>query len=125
VFHCAAGKDRTGMVAALLLSLLGVAEEDVGTDFALSDRALEPAASWAREHDAELAAWLDAAPPWLQRSPAARIHGFLDGLRDRHGSIEAYLLTAGLEPTSIDLLRDRLLEWARKETTGCPCTWSR
>jgi protein-tyrosine phosphatase len=39
VFHCASGKDRTGMVAALVLTLLGVPEDDIATDFALTELA--------------------------------------------------------------------------------------
>src|SRR5436190_20780229 len=36
VFHCAAGKDRTGLVAALLLALLGVDDETIAADYALT-----------------------------------------------------------------------------------------
>ena len=43
VFHCIAGKDRTGVVAALTLTLLGVADDDVADDYALSERAEEAA----------------------------------------------------------------------------------
>jgi protein-tyrosine phosphatase len=43
VFHCSAGKDRTGVVAALLLTILGVAWEDVEDDFMLTNEILRPA----------------------------------------------------------------------------------
>jgi protein-tyrosine phosphatase len=38
VFHCASGKDRTGLLAALVLALVGVAEDDIVADFALTER---------------------------------------------------------------------------------------
>ena len=41
VFHCTAGKDRTGLLSALVLSLLGVPEETVVADYALSGEAME------------------------------------------------------------------------------------
>ena len=41
VFHCAAGKDRTGLLAALLLSALGVSDEDVVADYALTEAAMD------------------------------------------------------------------------------------
>ena len=44
--HCIAGKDRTGIVSALTLSLLGVSDEDIAADYPLSEAA--EAASWAR-----------------------------------------------------------------------------
>ena len=40
VFHCTAGKDRTGVLSALVLSLLGVDEESVVADYALSGEAM-------------------------------------------------------------------------------------
>ncbi|MET7297778.1 tyrosine-protein phosphatase [Embleya sp. NPDC005575] len=39
VFHCASGKDRTGLIAALVLALLGVGDEDIVADFALTELA--------------------------------------------------------------------------------------
>jgi protein-tyrosine phosphatase len=41
VFHCTAGKDRTGLLSAIVLSLLGVPEETVVADYALSGEAME------------------------------------------------------------------------------------
>ena len=53
-FHCAAGKDRTGVVAALTLSLLGVADRDIADDYALSSQATERWLDWARIHRPEI-----------------------------------------------------------------------
>jgi protein-tyrosine phosphatase len=110
VFHCFAGKDRTGVLAALLLALLGVPDDTIVADYTLSDHALEPAVAWAESNDPEWAARMAAFPPWLLRAPHDTMRAFLDVLRQRHGSIDAYLGDAGVEPELIDALRMRLLE---------------
>ena len=48
VFHCAAGKDRTGVLAALVLSTLGVPDPDVAADYALSADAMARRLAWLR-----------------------------------------------------------------------------
>jgi protein-tyrosine phosphatase len=110
VFHCFAGKDRTGVIAALLLATLGVPDETIVTDYQLSERSLEPAVAWAESNDPEWAARMAAFPPWLLLSPAETMRAFLEILRARHGSIDAYLRDAGVEHSVTEVLRDRLLE---------------
>ncbi len=51
-----------------------------------------------------------AFPPWLLQSPGVTLQAFLDILRERHGSIDAYLRDAGVERSVVDVLRGRLLE---------------
>jgi protein-tyrosine phosphatase len=110
VFHCAAGKDRTGIVAALLLSTLGVPEDDIVADYTLSTRARAAAMAWAETNDPALAQEFVELPPWLLDSSPEVMRAFLDQLVDRHGSIEQYLLDAGVARRSLDALRDRLLQ---------------
>jgi protein-tyrosine phosphatase len=110
VFHCFAGKDRTGVLAALLLSILGVPDDTIVGDYSLSDHALGPAVAWAESNDPEWAARMAAFPPWILRAPSQSLQAFLDILRDRHGSIDGYLADAGVEPEVADVLRARLLE---------------
>jgi protein-tyrosine phosphatase len=111
VFHCAAGKDRTGLVAALLLSILGVDEETIAADYALTaehiddllerHRAQSEAGGMPVEvSDAFYAAEVDV----MERT--------LTELRLRHGGAEAYLTAHGLEVTALDALRSSLLEAA-------------
>ena len=110
VFHCAAGKDRTGILAALLLSVLGVPDEAIVADYHLSERSLQPAEAWAEVNDAEWIAWMRTVPPWLLRSPPQVMQAFLGLLRETHGSVAAYLEANGLEPEVVGALRERLLE---------------
>jgi protein-tyrosine phosphatase len=109
VFHCAAGKDRTGIVAALVLSSLGVSDEVIAADYHLSEPAGSAWREWAEVHDPERAAEVAAFPPWAHRAPMPVIAAFLRLLRERHGSIDGYLTDAGVEDDVLDALRARLL----------------
>jgi len=104
--HCFAGKDRTGIVAALLLSLAGVEDADILEDFTASDQGvLRLCADWieSAEDDAER----------LYRTrvviaPGAAMAAMLDHVTERWGGAERYLLAHGVEPDALDALRVRL-----------------
>ncbi len=105
VFHCFAGKDRTGMVAAMVLSLAGVPNDAIAADFAETDAQL------ARRYEE----WLAAAAPERRSEmredlhcPPDRILGVLDHLRQRWGGIHGYLEAAGMSATTIDELSAKL-----------------
>ncbi|MPZ27270.1 MAG: protein-tyrosine-phosphatase [Micromonosporaceae bacterium] len=105
VVHCVAGKDRTGVICALTLSLLGVADADIDADYARSTAGNQRYVAWARANgqpDLEMLPWF--------RSPAGTIQLFLAELRQRHGSVERYLTGAGLDPEQITTLRAHLLQ---------------
>jgi protein-tyrosine phosphatase len=105
-FHCKSGKDRTGIVAALTLSLLGVARDDVVDDFGMSNLATP---AFHAEHLASgrpLPAW-----PGFGRAPHQAMRLFLAELDDACGSVEAYTCDRlGVAPSHIEELRARLLE---------------
>ncbi|MGV9378952.1 tyrosine-protein phosphatase [Nonomuraea sp. NPDC003707] len=105
VIHCAAGKDRTGVLAALVLSLAGVGEDDIVADYALTGLATEHfIGSWrARHPDAAMWAGFGLAP-----AEAMRL--FIDDLKARHGSIETYVTKVlNISPATISELRGHLL----------------
>lgn len=106
VFHCIAGKDRTGVLAALTLNLLGVSDADVAVDFALSEAAEEPA--WRRRHRDNPER---LAQRWthFEVCPAEGILLFLDELRARHGSVEGYVYAIGVTPSEVAAMRAHLL----------------
>jgi protein-tyrosine phosphatase len=106
VVHCMGGKDRTGLVAAFLLSLAGVSDEVVATDYALSEERLRP-----RYDDWLARAETDADRERIRRiaaTPAAAMLGVLDELEQRHGGIETFLLEAGASAEDLALARARL-----------------
>jgi protein-tyrosine phosphatase len=107
VFHCASGKDRTGIVAALVLSILGVSEADIASDFALTELATDRlVADWRMANPDRVLRW-----PSYGRAPEAVIQHFLADLASAHGSVDAYIKERlGVGDDVIAALRTRLLE---------------
>jgi protein-tyrosine phosphatase len=105
VVHCVAGKDRTGVVCALTLSLLGVADDDVAEDYALSTAASQRFTAWMREAHPDAP---ELPEPFLA-SPAGAMKLFLADLRRLHGSIEGYVDTTGVTADHVAALRTHLL----------------
>lgn len=113
VFHCTAGKDRTGIIAALVLQTLGVPRETIVADYAKSQIAMDRLIAWYREHRPDQDGMRDpAVDPSRARLMAARPEWMLkvlDVLDDRYGGAERYLLGAGVAPTTLRALRVRML----------------
>jgi len=105
VFHCTSGKDRTGLLAALVLSLVGVGTDDIVADFALTERATDRlAADWRARYGGPL--W-----PGYGRAPAALMHRVLADLSATHGSVRSYVRDRlGVPDAVVTALRERLLE---------------
>ncbi|MFF1907134.1 tyrosine-protein phosphatase [Kitasatospora sp. NPDC058218] len=106
VFHCASGKDRTGLIAALVLSLLDVSEDDIAADFALTELATPHlVADWHAAHPGRTLRW-----PGYGRAPEDVIRHVLADLTAAHGSVRAYATgTLGVDEELIASLRTRLL----------------
>jgi len=108
LFHCAAGKDRTGVAAALLLELAGVADADIIDDYALSASLLAPMFAEFAPRMAERG--IDAAKARrLMASDPEDITDTLAHLRDRHGNAEGYMRSIGMSPGAIEDLNARLV----------------
>jgi protein tyrosine/serine phosphatase len=107
--HCHAGKDRTGAVVAVLLSLVGVPDEVIADDYALTALSLAPLISeWLDEMSSD-----PAERARLERLAIPSREAMLETLahlRRRHGGAEAYLLAGGVTPADLERLRDRLVE---------------
>ena len=107
VVHCAGGKDRTGLLAALLLRVAGVSVEEIGSDYALSGPNLAPALErWVAEvtDDGER-----RRREKLMTTPAEAIVRVLAEVEERYGSVEAYLRAAGVTAGQLDRVRERLV----------------
>jgi len=109
VFHCAAGKDRTGVTAALLLAVLGVDDADIADDYALSAGATEQFIEWLRAERPDALADMQSAPTAFLASPAAAMAAFLATLRIEHGSVEGYLASIGVTDATLAAVRANLL----------------
>lgn len=110
VFHCTAGKDRTGVLAAVLLAVLGVDDETILDDYELTDRyrtphriaQVEPRLAEAGVELDKVRALFSAQRPVLARTLAT--------LEQRYGSVPAFLVDeAGMAPATLDRLRAVLL----------------
>ena len=103
LFHCAAGKDRTGIIAALLLALAGVEDDTIAEDFALSESAMAAMTEWYRSRKRQgfakemrkMGIDKDKAMRLMSARPET-IHRFLADVRRRHGSVEAYVAHVGV-----------------------------
>jgi protein tyrosine/serine phosphatase len=110
VFHCTAGRDRTGMVAAMVLELLGVPDDVIGHDYELTNEARSRSDAWIAQNEPEFAAYLARFSPDQRVTRGETILGFLAGLRARYGSVEQLLVDRGLRPVDLDRLRGSLLD---------------
>jgi protein-tyrosine phosphatase len=110
VFHCTAGKDRTGLVAALLLEVLGVDRETVLDDFQLTERYAGPreeSHGWRRMIEFGVA---PEAAAGAFGAPRPMMSDVLDVLDARYGGAECYLVDqARVTPDTLANLRDHLL----------------
>ena len=104
--HCVGGKDRTGLVAALLLRLADVSLAEIARDYALSAEYLAP------RHEQWLAQAADEAERERMRritaTPAESMQGVLEELEARHGDVAAYLRAGGATDGVLDRARARL-----------------
>jgi protein-tyrosine phosphatase len=109
VFHCSAGKDRTGVLAAILLSVLGVSDDDIAADYALSRAAMRELAEWVRTERPESYETMAAQPPAFLDAPPLAMRGFLVRARSRYGSLTSYVRDIGLSDRDIEALQSGLL----------------
>jgi protein-tyrosine phosphatase len=104
-FHCAAGKDRTGIAAALLLTALGVARENVIEDYLVSNAMLDPSRLGRPPHMPpsvfNIVARVDES--WLEAA--------FEQIERQDGSIESFLeRRLGVAPDQVRELRAQYLE---------------
>ena len=110
VLHCTAGKDRTGVSTAFLLSVLCVERPVIELDYQLTNR--------DAGRQADYVAATGALPPGLDRDamevaagvPDAAIGEFLDGLESRYGGAVAYLTSIGISDETMQAVRESFLE---------------
>lgn len=108
VYYCAAGKDRTGMVSAVLLRLLGVPDDQIVEDYALTEAPSEERLTLRLKamgrdlKNLELRERMAAHPETMEH--------FLSGFDRLHGSAEEFLLSCNLEESTLERVRQNLLE---------------
>lgn len=108
LFHCAAGKDRTGVVAALLLDVLGVEDSLIVADYVLTDRALGDILARLRRTGPYVQMLADSSDE-DQRPLAEAMQAFLEWV-DAHGGAEGWLTDHGLPAEEIEAFRKAMVE---------------
>jgi protein-tyrosine phosphatase len=109
VFHCAAGKDRTGMLCAVVLGALGVAAEDIAADYAMTGRNMAGIEARLRRHPA-----YDRTYAYVPRDAMTADHDtmreLIADLGQRHGDMRGFLSALGLAGGTLEALRTSLVE---------------
>ena len=114
VFHCAVGKDRSGVVAAILLSLLDVTREAIVADYVATAANMEPIMA-RLEGSPVYAERVRTNPAEVYRADEHTMQLFLDALEERFGSAEQWALDNGLGEAILAHLREHLVEAFDKE----------
>ncbi|KAJ2609335.1 hypothetical protein EV177_004507 [Coemansia sp. RSA 1804] len=116
LFHCQHGKDRTGIVAMLLLGILGVDDQIIAADYARSEKNLVP----VRQRMEMLDMGAVGLPPAFCDAPAPVMLNLLNHIRNSYGSVRGYLRSAGLKEQEINTiawcLRGNFCGLVREET---------
>jgi protein tyrosine/serine phosphatase len=102
LFHCGGGRDRTGLVALLVLALVGVAPEEIAADYKLSNLRLPP--FWVARGMEEQRHEIEGILARKETTARALILELLASL-----DVEAYLRSAGLGDEDLTAVRQRLL----------------
>ncbi|HEY5865397.1 MAG TPA: tyrosine-protein phosphatase [Candidatus Tectomicrobia bacterium] len=110
IVHCTAGKDRTGLIVALLLGLVGVPEATIVADYALSSQYL---VGPYLEEAQQRAAYNGIPWAWFQHQvicPPEFMQTTLQYLDEHHGGIPAYVRHIGLSQEQCEHLRQALVD---------------
>ena len=100
--HCMAGRDRTGMITAMILELLGVERDSIAHNYAQSVREID---AWWRIHGGPKGSMTDSELDAYVVSSAVLLYDFLDGV-----PVREYLLGAGMTSAQLEQLQTRLLD---------------
>ena len=110
VFHCTAGKDRTGLLTALILSSLGIRRDEVLADYALTAAGIARMIAWAERESAEIAERFAATPTWYFAALPEALDQTLDDLCRVHGSVRNYVRSIDVAEHELEILEAQLLE---------------
>jgi protein-tyrosine phosphatase len=108
VFHCAAGKDRTGLLAMLVLGSLGVASDDIVEDYALTSVTMDAFLTAIADDPAFATRTADIPQMFFAADPQAMLL-LLRDIEAAHGSVRGYVRALGVDDASLASLEDQLL----------------
>ena len=109
IFHCSAGKDRTGLLAAFVLTALGVDREYVIADYGASDEPMARKFAFHQANPETLTFDLSQVPPLLLQAPSPVMRRLLELADERWGGIVARYQECGFSDDDLAELRGKLL----------------
>ncbi|MGI6029699.1 MAG: tyrosine-protein phosphatase [Candidatus Heteroscillospira sp.] len=107
LFHCTTGKDRAGLISALILSVCGVCDEDIAADYCVSRLYLREM-FMEMEHSQNFCGGNLNSP--FYRTPPEAIKAFLNFLQEEYGGAEGYLINCGMKNVELERLRTKLID---------------
>jgi len=110
-FHCAAGKDRTGLFSMVILSACGVTEADIAANYSLSEAYLRPFyLDMLTRMDPEGYGVDDLTRGFFSTSHSTMRY-VIDSLKEQHGSVKNYLMKCGVTEEMMDKIRTKVVEY--------------
>ncbi|MDQ5973891.1 MAG: protein-tyrosine phosphatase [Actinomycetota bacterium] len=110
VIHCTAGKDRTGVLTAMLLGILGVDIETIVADYHVTQSNMGPILKRVRASRLYQDQGLASAPSWIFEAEPDTMRAFLTHVSALYGTAEGWALAKGLSMEDITRLRESLLD---------------
>ncbi len=120
LYHCTTGKDRTGLMTCYLLSIAGVAREDIAADYCVSQVFLEPVYEKMRSGLLQLGPAPEqgnaGGPPMPKmdnsffETPAIAMLTLIDYLNKTYGGVVPYLRHIGIPEETMDTIREKLID---------------
>lgn len=108
LLHCSAGKDRTGVIVAMVMEILGASDEDIADEYERSNAATPRLIAYLESTGRQLEGTREEIEQRLA-TPAERILAFLEGMRAKHGSAADYLLARGVPEQRLERLGEILV----------------
>jgi protein-tyrosine phosphatase len=109
VFNCFFGKDRTGVLAAIVLGCVGVQRQTIIDDYVMTSSRVDLILERLRRDPVHRDA-IERSDPMIFSAEPRTMSRFLDELERRHGGPRAWALSAGVSVRQLDVLADQLLE---------------
>jgi protein tyrosine/serine phosphatase len=108
--HCAFGKDRAGLITALIHAAIGVRRDDIVADYVRSDEPAQRRRATLIDNPSPDDPPVARLPATLFRAPAETIELVLDRAVDEHGSLEAWVASFPISASTIERLRAELVD---------------
>lgn len=96
LFHCTAGKDRTGIISALILGLCNVSDEDIIANYEVTHTYISKSE------------YMAAYVPNMQKSDSLFMATFITNLKKKYGSFEDYLLSCNISKENLEKIKNKL-----------------